>query len=77
MVHAALAIWSKLIVLVYTAVTTILSSRKCPPEKIVNFLDCLRALVNHCNFDINRTVDEENKNYQPLLLRSDRKSVAR
>ena len=39
------------------------------PSDDVNFLDCLRKLVNYCKFDVNSTSDEENKKCQPLLLR--------
>lgn len=53
-----------------SAVKNIASNHTHPPEDTANFFDCLRTLVKHCNFDVNSTVDEENKIRQPLLLRS-------
>ncbi len=53
------------------AVKNIASNPDTTGPDVVTLFDSLRNLVNHCNYDVNSTTDEENKNFQPLLLRLD------
>ena len=53
----------------FAAVKRIASGRTNAPIDHMYFWDCLRTLVKHCNFDVNSSMDEENKAFVPLLLR--------
>ena len=53
----------------YVAVKTIASNPDTTGTDVVTFFDSLRNLVNHCKYNVNSTKDEENKEFQPLLLR--------
>ena len=48
----------------------IASKTETTGSDVVTFFDSLRNLVNHCDYDVNSTADEEGDQFQPLLLRS-------
>jgi len=47
----------------------IASTPHCSETEVKEFFFCLQKLLDHCEFNINSTTDENAKKIQPLLIR--------